>query len=90
MTEYRVSFNRIEDGVATFALYKDEEFQKHLQYDAEDLPEGVDQTQLDDQFRPEFEDGEVVALHHDQELTERKHGEFSEGDERYRNLLDDS
>lgn len=90
MTEYRVSFNRIEDDVATFALYKDEEFQEHLHYGVDELPEGVNQTQLDDQFRPEFEDGEIVALHYDRELTERKHEEFSEGDERYKNLLDDS
>jgi flagellar motility protein MotE (MotC chaperone) len=90
MPEYRASFNEIEEGVATFALYKDEEFQEHLRYAVEDLPDGVDSTQLDDQFRPEFEDGEVVALHYDQELTEQKHEEFDEGDERYRQLLDDS
>ncbi len=28
MTEYRVSFNRIEDDVATFALYENEGFKK--------------------------------------------------------------
>jgi hypothetical protein len=88
MAEYRVSFDEIEDGVVTLPLYKDEEFQRLLRYDIDELPEGASP---DDQFRPEFnDDGEVVALHYDEELTQRKHEEFADAVERHRELLDDS
>ena len=90
MPEYRVSFNRIEDGVATFALYEDGDFQENIHYSVENLPNGVEPTQLDDQFRPEFEDEEIVALHYDPDLTRRKNDEFGDGDGRYGELLGDS
>jgi hypothetical protein len=66
---YRVAFIDIEDGYAKFILYKDEEIREDFHYPVNELPEGVKREHLDDQFRPEFDDeGNIVALHHDQEL----------------------
>lgn len=88
MPDYRVSFLKIEEGVAKLALYKDEDHQDVLYYDIEDLPDGAQPT---DQFRPEFnDDKEVVTLHYDDELTERKSKDFKEIIERRKEKSDDS
>lgn len=88
MTEYRVSFDEVEEGVATLPLYKDREFQKLLHFKREELPE---EAKPDDRFRPECnDDGEVIALHYDKELIKRMHEEFANAVERHQELLDDS
>jgi hypothetical protein len=87
MPEYRVSYHDFEDGIATLKLFKDEEFQEHLRYSVEELPDGATAT---DQYRPEFDDdGEIIALHYDEELTKQKRKEFDEGIEKYKDMLDE-
>lgn len=72
MTDYRVSYHDYEEGIATLKLFKNGEFQEHLRYSVEELPDGATAT---DQYRPEFnDDGEIIALHYDEELTEKKKG----------------
>jgi hypothetical protein len=88
MPEYRVSFDEIEDGVATFALFKDGDFQELVRYPVDDIPDGAT---VNDQFRPEFDDnGEIVALQYDEELTKREHEEYKEAMERRKEMLDDN
>lgn len=87
MSGYRVSFGDIEDDVAQLKLYKDGEFQDYLRYHIEELPEGATKG---DQFRPEFDDGEIVALHYDDKLTEREREKSREAVGRYKEMLDDS
>lgn len=91
MSEYRVSFDEIEDGVAKFTLYENEEAQEHLTYSIDNLPEGVEPSHLNDQFHPEFDDtGEIVALHYDQDLTEQKYRDFEKAAEKHEELLEDN
>ena len=90
MSEPRVSFDEIEDGVATFVLYKDDS-RELLLYPVDELPEGAEREHLFGQFRPEFDDnGEIVALHYDQELTEREHEKAQSIIEKYQDTTDDS
>lgn len=87
MTEYRVSYHDYEDGIATLKLFKNGEFQENLHYPVGELPEGAAAT---DQYRPEFDDdGEIIALHYDEELTKQKRGEFDEGVDKYKDMLDE-
>jgi hypothetical protein len=91
MVDRHVSFEEIEDGVATFVLYKDEGPSESFRYPVDELPAGVDRDQLDCAFRPEFDDdGEIVALHYDEELTQREHEKTKEAIEEYKEMLDDS
>lgn len=88
---YRVAFAEIEDGFAKFRLYRDDELLDYLDYPIEELPNGVNQEQLGKQFRPEFDDDdEIVALHYDKELTERKHAEAQEAIAEYREMVEDN
>jgi hypothetical protein len=86
----RVLFDEIEDEVATFVLYKDEGRRELFRYPVDELPEGVDRDQFGGTFRPELdEDGDIVALHYDEELTEQSRAEAEEAYERYKEMLDD-
>jgi hypothetical protein len=87
MSEYRVSFGDIEDEVAQLKLYKDGEFEDYLRYRMEELPE---EATKGDQFRPIFDDGEIVELRYDEELTEQEREKGREAVERYKEMLDDS
>jgi hypothetical protein len=90
MSEYRVSFDEIEDEVAKFTLYENEEPQEHLTYSIDNLPDGVELQQLNDQFCPEFDGaGNIVALHYDQEITDQKRRDFEEAAKKHDELLDD-
>lgn len=96
MTDYRAEFIQVEDEIATFKVYKDEKFQKYLKYHIEKVPTHVDGTpdkgaRVDDQFRPEFDDdGNIVTLHYDEELTEQKLIEAQEAVADYREMLEDN
>jgi hypothetical protein len=91
MPKYRVSFNDIEDGIAQLTLHKDDDIEEFLHYSLDDSPMGLERDDLGNQFRPEFDDdGEIVALHYDEELTERKREEYTEAAERHNERLDDS
>lgn len=88
MTEYRVSFDDTEDGMAQITLYKNDGSPELLHYDIEKLPEGATPG---DQFRPEFnESGEIVELHYNQEMTERKREDFKEAVSEYKEMLEDN
>lgn len=88
MSEYRMSFDEIEEGIATFALFENGNFQELLRFSVDDIPEGAT---VNDQFRPEFDDdGEVIAMQYDEELTEREHEAYKEAMERRKDMLDDS
>jgi hypothetical protein len=77
MEGYRVAFIDVEEGLAKFTLYKDDEVKDDFIYPVDDLPDGVKMEHLDDQFRPEFDDeGNIVELHYDEELTEQKREDF--------------
>lgn len=87
----RVLFGEIEEGIATFVLYKDDPPTELFRYPVDELPPGVDRDQFGCTFRPEFnDDGEIVALHYDEELTEQAQEEADAAYERYKELLDDS
>lgn len=91
MTEDYVSFNEIEDGVATLVLYKDEGSRELFYYPLDELPSGVDRDQLGCKFWPEFDDnGEIASLYYDEELTQRESKKAQEAVEKYKEMLDDS
>lgn len=91
MTEPYVSFHEIEDGVATLVLYKPEGPSELFHYPVDELPPGADRDQFGGKFRPEFDDdGEIAALHYDEELTQRKQEEAKAELEEYREMIDDS
>jgi hypothetical protein len=90
MAKYEVSFNEIEDGVAKLKMYKNGETHEYLRYRLEDLPEGIEPSDVGKQFRPEFDDEEIVALRYDEELTERRHEEAQSAIEDYEEMLEDS
>jgi hypothetical protein len=88
--EYRVAFADIEDGFAKFVLYKNND-RKYFNHPLDQLPEGVNQDDLGDQFRPEFDDnGEIVALHHDEELTEQMNKEYDKAHEQFKEMREDN
>ncbi|UPM45303.1 hypothetical protein [Halocatena salina] len=91
MTERHVSFREIEDGVATFVLYKEEGPSELFRYPLDDLPEGVDRDQYGCEFRPELDDdGKIVALHYDKELTQREHEKAQSAIEELKGMTDES
>jgi hypothetical protein len=91
MAESYVSFNEIEDDVATFVLYTDDPPRELLYYPIDDLPPGVERDQLGCKFRPEFDDdGDIVALHYDEELTQRKHEQAKAELEEFEEMLNDN
>ncbi|MBZ6493674.1 hypothetical protein [Natrinema longum] len=67
MSDYRVSFRNIEEGVARMALYKDSERERFFIWDPDEFPDEIGDNA---QFRPTFEDEKTVSLEYDQELTE--------------------
>lgn len=75
MTERRLSYHDLEDSIATLKLFEDGDFQEYFHWNVEELPDGAEPG---DQYRPEFEDGELVALQYDEELTEQKMEDFEE------------
>lgn len=91
MEEKYVSFHEIEDGVATLVLYKPEGPSELFHYQLDELPAGVDRDQFGGKFRPEFDDdGEIAALHYDEDLTQQKQEEVQSELEEYREMIDDS
>ena len=58
------------------ALYKDGERERFFTWDPEDLPDGLDNNA---QFRPTFEDGEVVSIDYDESLTEKVKEDIQDG-----------
>ncbi len=91
MTERYVSFREIEDGVATFVLYKEEGPRELFYYSLDELPEGVDREQLGCEFRPEFDDeGEIAALHYDEELTQREDEKAKAAVEEFKEMVEDN
>ncbi|WP_248903507.1 hypothetical protein [Halocatena marina] len=78
MTERRISYHDLEDGIATLKVFEDSNFQGYLHWNVEELP---DEAEPGDQYRPEFEDGELVALQYDKELTDQKWEDFEESRE---------
>lgn len=91
MTEDHVSFSEIEDGVATFVLYKDEGPSELFRYPLDELPPGVNRDQFGCEFRPEYDDdGEIVALHYDEELTQREHEKAQSAIEELKEMTDNS
>lgn len=87
MTERRLSYHELEDGIATLILFEDDEIQEDFYWDVEELPDGAIPGY---QYRPEFEDGELVAMHYDEELTEKKRDDFKEAVEWYNEMLEDN
>jgi hypothetical protein len=75
MTERRLSYHDLENGIATFRLFENGDFQEYFHWDVDELPDGAEPG---DQYRPEFEDGELVTMHYDEGLTERKWDDFEE------------
>lgn len=91
MSEYRVSFNDIEDDMAHLTLHEDDEIREFLHYPINDLPMGLERADLGNQFRPTFDDdGSIVELQYDEELTEQKREEYKRAADRHRNRLDDT
>lgn len=91
MSEYRVSFNDIEDGMAHLSLHEDDEIREFLHYPIDDLPMGLERDDLGNQFRPTFDDdGSIVELRYDEELTKRKRWEYKEAADSHRNRLNDT
>lgn len=87
MKERRLSYQEIEDRVATLILFENEEILKHFRKPVEELPDGAEPG---DQYRSEFEDGELVAMEYDEELTKKKQEEFKDAREKYNEMLEDN
>lgn len=87
MVERRLSYHELEDGIATLVLFEDDEIQEEFLWKVEDLPDGAIPGY---QYRPEFEDGELVAMHYDEELTEKKREDFKDAVEWYNKMLEDN
>lgn len=87
MTERRLSYHDHEDGVATLRLVEDGDFQEYLYLDVEELPDGAVPG---DQYRPEFEDGELIGMQYDEELTAQKRKEFQDALKRHDEMLEDN
>ena len=87
MAERRLSYHDREDGIATLRLVEDGDVQEHFRWSVDDMP---DEAIPGDQYRPEFEDGELVAIHYDEELTAQKRKEFQDAVERHDAMLEDN
>jgi hypothetical protein len=85
MTERRLSYHELEDGVVTLTLFEDGDMKEDFYWYVEDMPDGAEPG---DQYRPEFEDGELVAIHYDEELTSQKRKEFQESIEWHDQMLE--
>lgn len=84
MTESRISFDGIKDGMAQLTLYINGDVREYLHTPLQNMPE---ETGLGDQFRPLLDDGDVVGFQYDETLSERKHEEGREAIEMYKNML---
>lgn len=77
MEGIRASLETIEDGVARFILYKDDERVRTFLWDSEELPNGV---RAGDQFEVEFAgdgiESEVTAVSYSEGLTQQRHEEL--------------
>lgn len=87
MTERRLSYQDLEDGIATLILFEGRERLEEFYWDVEDMPDGAVPG---DQYQPEFEDGELVALHYDKELTEKKQEDVEDAIEWYNEMTEDN
>lgn len=87
MEERRLSYQELEDGVATLILFENEEILKHFSKPVDELPDGAEPG---DQYQAEFEDGELVEMQYDEELTEKKREEFKDASEKYYEMLEDN
>ncbi|WP_248908397.1 hypothetical protein [Halocatena marina] len=80
MEERRLSYQDRENGIATLILFENEEIIERFHRDAEELPDGAT---IGDQYQPEIRDGELVAMHYDEELTEKKRKEIEDTIQRH-------
>ncbi|MFC6960734.1 hypothetical protein [Halocatena marina] len=87
MAERRLSYQELEDGVATLILFEGRDIVDDFYWDVEDMP---DEAEPGDQYQPEFEDGELAALHYDEELTAQKRKDFKDAVERHKEMLEDN
>jgi hypothetical protein len=87
MKERRLSYQDREDGIATLTLFDDEKIIEDFYWDVEEMPDGAVPG---DQYQPEFEDGELVALHYDEELTKKKRKEIEAAVERHQERLEEN
>lgn len=87
MIERRLSYQDLEDGVATLILFENEEIVDDFYWSVEDMPDGAEPG---DQYHPEFEDGELVALQYDEELTEQTFEEHQDALDWYNEILEEN
>lgn len=81
MKDRRLSYQDSEDGIAILVLFDNEETIDSFHVSIEELPE---EASLGDQYQPEVEDGELVAMQYDEELTKRKREEVEEAIEQHK------
>lgn len=86
MTELRVSFDGIKDGMAQLTLYINGDVREYFHTSLDNMPA---ETGLGDQFTPLLDDGTVVGLQYDRELSERKHEKGREAIETYNDMLEE-
>lgn len=87
MKDRRLSYQEVEDGIATLVLFENEEIIEHFHKPVEELPDGAEPG---DQYRSEFEGGELVTMRYDEELTKKKEEEFKEADRKFSEMLEDN
>lgn len=87
MTERRLLYQELEGDVTTLVLFEDRDIIEDFYWDVEDMPDGAEPG---DQYQPEFEDGKLVALHYDEELTAQKRKDFKDAIERHKEMLEDN
>ncbi|UPM41647.1 hypothetical protein [Halocatena salina] len=81
MKERRLSYQDHEDGIATLILFENEKIIERFHKDVGELP---DDAAIGDQYQPEIEDGELVAMQYDEELTKKKQKEVEDAIQRHR------
>lgn len=77
----RLSYQGRDEDIATLILFENEEIVERFYRDVEELPE---EATIGDQYRPEIEDGELVAMQYDEGLTKKKRKEVEEAIQRHR------
>lgn len=87
MKERRLSYQDREDGIATLILFENEKIIERFHRAVEELPDGA---AIGDQYRPDIEDSELIAMQYDEELTKKKRKEVEDAIQRHReNRLED-
>lgn len=87
MTERRLSYQDREDGIATLVLFEGRERIEDFYWDVDDLPDGAVPG---DQYQPVFEDGELVTLHYDEELTRKKREDVKDAIKWHNEVVEDN